>query len=122
MLVMVKGRREGKTTALIDWLFRGKSIPQYPGWNRIIVCTTHAMVRYTTKMVVDRVREESLSDTIGVADLRKAVWSVAELQSNIRGRGELFDYAVDNVDQLLMQMLQTHKSPAAITINGEPWV
>lgn len=122
MQVLVRDRQEGKTSALIAWLLKGTLKREYPGWSRVIVCAdTREVVRLTAL-----VRKESQSivnnhewkHSLSVLyDLRKCVWSVDDLRHNY-GYSD-FDYAIDNLDLLIMYQLGLHARPDLVTMTGK---
>lgn len=130
--LIVSGRNEGKTTALIAWLLRGHPIDNYPGWSRVIVCcTTREVVRVTDE--VRRATEQGYDTTDGrcgigtystneraLADLRKAVWGYADLHHNMVGASRDFEYAIDNLDLVMFSgdISWVTRPPAFATITA----
>lgn len=132
MDVVVRDRRQGKTTTLIDWLLEGKQTQDYPGWSRVIVCVHTSMVVHTTRMLRMasdgwQLRNEQLlpnmrrnfqvGNDLAVNDLRKCVWSIDDFKHNAQGRRD-FEYAVDNVELFLQRFLPPYKPPSVITVTG----
>jgi hypothetical protein len=134
--LIVKDRREGKTTELIKWLLGGKQQAGYPGWSRVIVCTNassmmncHRMIRHYTqpdfKFACDRLLPHKPEDCADVHqrmlnDVRKAAWSLNDLQHNMRGATKRnFEYVVDDVDELIRRALgNIHFAPVGLTMTG----
>lgn len=121
MIVHVAGRQTGKTTKMIAWLLEGHPINDYPGWSRAIVCATHEMVVHVTHEVREATRIwEGTFPHHSLADLRKAIWSVEDLQYLSRGiKLDDFEYAVDNAEIVLARALRVYQSPTIITMTGE---
>lgn len=137
MQVIVRDRRQGKTTELIKWLLEGKEQDVYPHWNRVIVASHQSMVLHTMRMVWEYIQHENWSpcssmlphmfcDKNGhgpmLSDIRKAVWSMRELYFNARGvRRDAFEYVIDDADHLLMtgSISALDKPPVIITLTGE---
>lgn len=138
MKVIVGERRTGRTTKLIDWLLQGREQSHYPYWSRVIVCPTHNMVRYTTNSVLRRIGELKWDPCSAMlphlhtcpdqhqsvlADVKKAVWGLNDLMGRFRGmtHGGMFEYAVDDYDQMMSQVgrvAQGPFSPAIVVIEG----
>lgn len=120
MKVFVTGRRMGKTSALVAWLLKGQPIPEYPGWSRAIVCANHATVVHTTRMVRDAMEAQNITgDERWICDMRKAVWSVGDLSTALRGAAvNKVEFAFDNAELVLEYYLSGRK-PAIITMTGE---
>jgi len=135
MQVIVGERRTGRTTKLIDWLLQGREQNSYPYWSRVIVCPTHQMVRHTTYAVLKRIEEvkwnlceQMLPHVHGdtdhhqavLTDVKKAVWGLNDLMSNIMG-SRPFEYAVDDYDMMMNQVGRVASGvhrPALIVIEG----
>lgn len=142
--VIVRDRREGKTTELIKWLLEGKQIRLYPGWSRIIVCPLEKEVIRVT----DEVRRETGAEGWGfeedqilvpthilgesiyrmqydraLNDVRKAVWSLRDLRYNLIGVGpQEFEYALDDADYYFSTYTYREglsRPPAVIAMTGE---
>lgn len=133
MQVIVRDRREGKTTELVKWLLEGKEQSPYPQWSRVIVAPTHAMVTYTTRMVFQIIhdtnwmprRDQLLDNRKGaiehaIVNVRKAVWGMRDLGFNMRGSRD-FEYALDDAEQLLLNApgWVLIRPPAIITMTGK---
>lgn len=122
MEVIVGDRQSGKTSALIDWLLEGEVIDNYPWWSRVIACTTQRRVVAVTDMVkrcTQEVFEANIRDgnkgmERTLHDIRKAVWSLGDLQANRGRRG--IQVAFDDVEYLLEMILRCQ--PAVITLTG----
>lgn len=118
MRVVVAGRRGGKTTRMVAWLLEGHAIDTYPGWSRAIVCANTTQVISTARMVREATKDWPESRSLW--DLRKAIWSVDDLRSVMRGmKLDDFEYVVDNADMILMRALGANKEPSTITMTGE---
>lgn len=138
MKVIVRDRNQGKTTALIKWLLEGNLQRPYPQWNRVIVVPSTTMVAHTSNFILRTLNdmtgtEEFLCSKSSIhlkdeckrehmyteAAIVKSVWRLSELTFNARGiRAEGFEYAVDDIDELLQRTLG-FKPPAMIAMTGE---
>src|SRR5689334_17704505 len=118
MIVRVGDRQTGKTTRLISWLLEGHAIESYPGWSRAIVCANRTQVLSTTQLVRRATENwEEAFDQRALTDLRKAVWSMDDLWSVMRGmKLEGFEYAIDNLEMILGKHFPG--TPAIITLTG----
>lgn len=133
MKVLVRDRREGKTTELVKWLLKGVPQAGYPQWSRVILCSSRSAAVDTTRMVQAELakltpsqvcamcfphpldaHEEAHTHTL--AQIRKAVWSMNDFQHNVRGA--TFEYAIDDLDYFL-QSLIGWKMPAVVAMTGE---
>ena len=109
---MVTGRQGGKTTAMIQWLLNGKPIDKYPYWSRVILCPTHEQVVYVTKRVheVTALLDE---DDQSTWDIRKAIWSLEDLNSVRKHHGTRdIEVGVDNMELIVENILN---GPIAFT-------
>lgn len=143
MQVIVRDRRQGKTTLLIEWMLRGHIQQGYPQWSRVIVVPNHREVIHTWRMIRSYIAERPMEfgnywlcqhshphmDCQGpkeqahkhtLAQIQKAVWNLRELSFNSQGAHE-FEYALDNADELFTRMDSIYmiKRPAIITLTGE---
>lgn len=100
MNVIARGRRGGKTHALIAWVKQGEKTDSYPGWSRVIVTHTLQDAEYLRKK--------------GDLDYRQ-VFSVEEWRTARLGRRPVH-VAVDNADLVLASYLG--QMPDQITITG----
>ena len=134
MQVIVRGRNEGKTTELIEWLLEGKQQEGYPGWSRAIVCTTPTMIMVCDRMIKERAHAGSIRfdqmlkgantsqaelDRI-VNDIRKSVWGLRDYRFNASGMRQ-FEFAIDDAEMLLSEIL-VGRQPSVITMTGELYV
>lgn len=131
--VIVRDRREGKTTELIKWLLQGKEQTTYPYWDRVIVSVSSAkMVATTTEMILTYIKETNWNPCEQMlahvdcetqhqgilTDVRKAVWSMSDYYLNERGnRG--FEFAVDDIDLAWERGYRFLRQPALITLTGK---
>jgi hypothetical protein len=132
MKILVRDRRQGKTTELIKWMLEGNQQLAYPAWSRVIVCVSHRMVIYTTDMLRDYIKNNDwkprddqrldrgydLSHDRLLTDVRKGVWSLDDLTTNFRG-SRPFEYAIDDLDHLLIDALHLRFAPEVATMSGE---
>jgi hypothetical protein len=112
--VVLAGRREGKTTRLVEWLLGGESIDPWPCWSRVLI--TH---------------KDSLSFILGEFDaadhelrkrgctggLGKVVLTVGDYALT-RLRLADVEVAVDNADELIAQQLGL--MPDVISMTAQP--
>lgn len=133
MQVIVRDRGEGKSTELVKWLYEGKQQEGYPGWSRVIVCTTRRSVMFFDGLVkqasvrynfhsCDRMLPHTKADcefvqTRMMADIRKAVWSLRDFKFCVAGRRD-FEFAVDDFDQILEEFF-AGRQPTLIAMTGE---
>jgi hypothetical protein len=133
MHVIVRDRREGKTTELIKWLLEGKAQEGYPGWSRVIVEPTKGMVVHADRMLkrhiadtgwvprVDQMLDGRLTTKDAehrvLADVRKAIWGMSDFNFNAVGRRD-FEFAVDDLDQFISERFN-YRMPTVITMTGE---
>lgn len=116
MMVVVAGRRGGKTQATIQWLLEGRPLDEYPFWSRVIIGSSHEQVLDITR----RVREatEHLEDTPVLWDIRKAIWTPDDLIGLQKHRGVRgLEFAVDNAELVIEQILNQRLS--FITVTGQ---
>ena len=142
MKILVRDRRQGKTTELIKWLLQGREQDVYPYWSRVIVACTHKMMQTTTGMLLHYIERENWNpceqmlphmhrdehrhggmsdDHVGVlTDVRKAVWGPSDLDRNIQGTRP-FEFAIDDADQMFTGFFGfgLARQPAVITMTGE---
>jgi hypothetical protein len=132
VLVMVKERGEGKTTALIDWLLRGNPIEGKPGWSRLVIVLRGEREAVRLRQRVHKYATEQGYIRPGAAD-RHDIHNRLQQAVVVLGRpGELrgfdsrrYEIAIDDAQFLINETLARSgilKEPAAITINGEAWV
>lgn len=132
MQVIVRDRREGKTTELIKWLLGGNLQRPYPQWNRVLVCAHRtAVVRVVRE--VRRYIEEHNWDACAKSDphlgtlceavhastineVAKNVWGMSDFEHNIRGNRP-FEYAIDDLDFFLRNTFRSQ--PSVIAMTGE---
>ena len=102
--LIVSGRQGGKTSQLIQWVMNGRSIPEYPGWSRIIVCC-YGIQQVIT--ITKRLREATAGypENAHTWDLRKAVWSLQDLNGATGRDWGNFEIAFDDVEALLYRQL-----------------
>ena len=136
MKVIVRDRRQGKTTDLIKWMLEGHIQRAYPQWNRVIVATHRSAVVHTSRMI-DRVIQETDWDACAASDIhlpegcviahrhiiaqvRKAVWDARDLRFNLQGiRAEGFEYAIDDFEGFSHGLTELYKPPTINTMTGE---
>jgi len=135
--VLVRDRREGKTTELIKWLLEGHMQDGYPQWSRVIVTPTSKMVVHTSKMVASHLSGEYLCQHSNphlaegckfahkhtAAQISKAVWGFKDFNFNAQGARE-FEYALDDADFLYTGNSTTLYSPngrrpSIVVLTGE---
>lgn len=125
--LIVSGRGEGKTTALVAWLLRGRPIDNYPGWSRVIVCHDKHEVDRLKREVFAAVGKTRFSpshvtlEDRGMDDLlHKTVWRYAEIPMNTLGADANFEYAIDNLDIAMYTdvLSRVSKPPAFATITA----
>jgi hypothetical protein len=99
---LLGGRQEGKTTRLIEWLLQGESIEPWPGWSRVLVVTTAALI----DPIKDNFKaaDQQLRDDGCVGGLGKVVLSVGDYAIT-RLRLSDVEVAVDNAEDLIAQQL-----------------
>lgn len=122
--MIISSRRTGKTTKMIDWLLAGHTIESYPGWSRVIVCTSTDEVIRLNHLVRDATKH--LEGTFGafpdhvLGNICKAVWHTNDIKSGLRGSfRDQVEIGVDQADQLLEQLLGTRIAKATFTHDGE---
>jgi hypothetical protein len=105
---------------LIQWLLNGHPIESYPGWSRAIVCANNTQVLHLAHAIHDATQQwEGAWDLHTLTALRKAIWSIGDLKSTMRGmKLDDFEYAIDNADMILAQVLGAYSPPAIITMTG----
>ena len=140
MKIIVRDRRQGKTTELINWLLRGKPQPQtYPSWSRVMVCTTNQEVIRVSREVRRAIMAlpnptawlcERSAPHLGdrcadahnhtITQICNGVWSLKDLSFNVMGSSKNFAYVVDDADFLLQAgNIPMGYPPYAITVTGE---
>ncbi len=135
MQVLVRDRSQGKTTELIKWFLNGKEIDRYPVWSRVIVVSQYSQVARVANDVRRHIMEQGWSPCSRmrvhthrgnndhmqmITAICKGIWSLSELQHNLRGaRG--FEWGLDDADEFLRQGARESiwYPPSVITITGE---
>lgn len=112
--VIVAGRYEGKTTALLEWLSRGCPIPTYPGWSRALVVAHDSEVGRLCQLV----------GSVEESPWRKNIWTLRDLESVHRFsvKPGTVEYAIDDLDVLIRQLLpgRVHM-PAVVGLSGRAY-
>jgi len=136
MQVIVRDRRQGKTTELIKWLLQGHMQEGYPQWSRVlVVAASNQAVAYTTHLVHQYIskgysdsdlcamsRRPHYSDACDVehnytvTQIRKAVWGMSDYLANEPGRD--FEFAVDEMQYVWERGYRILREPAIITLTG----
>lgn len=101
--VIALGKHQGKTMLATEWLMNGRVIDTYPGWSRVLVCTTRDAVVHTTY-------------SLPMGPWRKCVFSVDDLRSATRGAivPGTVEVGVDDVEPLILQAL---RAGAGVTVS-----
>lgn len=107
--VIVGPRRSGKTLEIVEWLLDGKPTERFPYWSRVIVCNNDLSASNVSKIV--RSKTTTWRKTDYVHDVRRAIWTTAELMTNFDNKE--FEYAID--DAHLMSELLNRASVISIT-------
>jgi hypothetical protein len=113
---LLAGRREGKTTQLIEWLLQGESIEPWPGWSRVLIVTTAKLIDPIRDNF--RAADQQLRDRGCVGGLGKVVLSVGSYPLH-RLRLSDVEVAVDNAEDLITQQLGFR--PDVVSMTGVPF-
>ena len=103
MKVIARGRREGKTHALIEWVKEGEETDSYPGWSRVLLC--HSLEE------AQRIRTQYDLDY-------RQVFAVNEWKTAHLGH-EPVEVALDNADIILTSLLGQWITCIAVTGSAE---
>lgn len=106
VMVLTRPPQRGKTTTVMDWVQRGVLVPGYPGWSRVLVVPTMAML--------DLLRRDYWSS---MEDFSHRVYGWPEW-SHAHGVAETTQVCIDNAEWLFPR-IPGHLS--VITISGELW-
>ena len=105
---LVGGRGAGKTHELLRWLRDGHHLATFPHWSRVLVVPDEAAARRL-----------ALDVPVGLP-WRSCVWTVEELRRAFTSAvlPGTIQYAVDDADQLIRQVLGVRQGPARIALNA----
>jgi len=135
MQVLVKGRAEGKTTALVKWLLEGREQEGYPAWSRVIVCAANNRMVQTTEHMLRKHIEEHINfhscdrmlphtkeecpqvQERFLINVRKAVWGLSDYYANEHGTRE-FEFAIDDMEYIWERGYRILRQPSVITVTG----
>jgi hypothetical protein len=129
MEIMVRDRREGKTTHLLEWLLEGTFINEPPYWSRVLVVMHGAAEQERLRrLVLEQMRKKQVErGAVEVPDhhidrARLAVWRFDDWHRNVLGirRDAPWTYAIDNAEAMFAQVLGS-KEPERVTMNGKLW-
>lgn len=109
MEALIKGRQEGKTTALMEWVMGGHKIHRYPGWSRIAIVIDMSMYEFVKGQWWGRMEDFSH---------RVFLWDEFSGNQNFWGSGT--EVRIDNLDLLLMRIIPGVKV-TGFTMTGELW-
>jgi hypothetical protein len=117
MRIIVGDRGEGKTSALVEWLLAGHSIPAYPGWSRAIVCAHRKDILRLVQVVSELTHD--WPDELATYDVRKVIWGINDLIQVSRGSdwGNV-EYAIDDVHIVLQQAMGISKPPELVALTA----
>lgn len=116
LAVVLAGRREGKTTRLIEWALQGRPLDAWPNWNRLILVATR---RECENAILDFEWADRLLRERGGPALAKIVLSADRddyaLRTRLRLRSDI-TVAMDNVEGWLHAQLGF--IPAVMSMTG----
>lgn len=113
--VIVAGRRQGKTTQLLEWLKEAKRTDSYPFWDRVLLVHT---TREAQRLRIDlrtEAEEKGIEDSGLYYNL---VYSYEEWKGAYLGVCPV-DIAVDNLDFLISHHFG--QTPKLVSIHGRPY-
>lgn len=119
--VIVGGRRQGKTTQLLEWLREAKATNSYPYWDRVLL--VHS-TRRAQDLRIDLRREAEAKGVANSGLYYNLVYSFEEWKKACLGTGPV-DIAVDDLDFLLSSYFR--QTPKLVSIHGrlrvakKPW-
>lgn len=99
--VALAGRREGKTTRLIEWLLGGEPIDRWPSWSRVLIVHQDHLnyIRGEFRAADAELRERGCPGGLGKAVLTHGDYALTRL------RLADVEVAVDNAEDLIAQQL-----------------
>lgn len=108
MHVLIKGRRQGKTTMFMDWVKGGERVDAYPYWSRVGIVVDE-------RSYLDLKRQYWPE----IEDFDHRIYQISEFE---RGRFRSHDtkYRVDNLDLLLWDFFHIPYLDG-FTMTAEPW-
>jgi hypothetical protein len=118
MKVLLTGRGEGKTTALMDWVKGGVRVEPYPGWSRVGIVITE-------RLYLDMKRQYWGE----VEDFDHRIYQIDEFQRGKFPTNRKTAYRIDNLEMLIYGefhipgMGGTFRIPNldGFTMTGEKW-
>lgn len=131
MKIFVRGRGEGKTARLIDWVLEGEPVDAKPGWSRLLFTTmgvreAEGIKRELHRQAVDRgyIRPDDPNRQVIYRKLVESVHAIG-VGYDLRGFDmRKYEVAVDDAQTLIERALG-HAGilvqPSVVTFNGELW-
>lgn len=111
--VVLAGRREGKTTRLIEWLLGGEPIDKWPSWSRVLIAHKDHLryLREEFRAADAELRDRGCPGGLGKVILTHGDYALTRLRlSDV-------EVAVDNADLLIAQ--QIGLTPDVISMTAE---
>jgi hypothetical protein len=111
--VVLAGKREGKTTRLIEWLLGGELIDKWPSWSRVLITSKHALPYILGEFDAadSELRKRGCPGGLGKVVLTVGDYALTRL------RLADVEVAVDNADELIAQQLGL--TPDVISMTAE---
>jgi hypothetical protein len=113
---LLAGRREGKTTRLVEWLLQGEQIEPWPGWSRVLVVATADRIdpiRDNFRAADQELREKGCAGGLGKVVLSAGSYALHRLRlSDV-------EVAVDSAEDLITQQLGFR--PDVVSMTGAPF-
>jgi hypothetical protein len=107
--ITVRGRQEGKTTEIIEWVLEGHPIPAYPFWSRIV--RTHSIQEGVRIWDILRPRLEELTGP------QMPPFIVYTHNERIVGQHPSVEVGIDNLD---LYLAQKFGNVGLVTMTGNP--
>jgi hypothetical protein len=113
---LLTGRRQGKTTELVDWLVKGKKIDKMPGWSRVLLVADEARVQWTLRNF--RKQDLELQARGFKSGLQSLIYrfDAPNRQYFINN----VEFAIDDLDDFLSQYF--YRLPAVFSMTADTYV